>query len=300
MFLFFLFILGISIGSFLNVLIDRLPREESIGFWTSQNDKKRSYCESCKHALLWYDLIPLLSFVQLRGKCRYCHISLSLYYPIVELITGSLFLITVLFLSYGVIPSAVEGSTLVSEILRLATLAQNDIWVISHLSSLIFHLFIISSLIVIFFTDVKYGIIPDKIIFPAIIITFFFFVLTSEEFLGLRSGPPSEVGSQLLAGIGAFLFFLFLFLVTRGRGMGFGDVKYAFLMGLILGFPNIITALYIAFLTGAFISLILVVWGKKKLKGATIPFGPFLVLATIICLFWGNTITQLALSFLFR
>ena len=272
MYLFIIFLFGISIGSFLNVLVDRLPKNESpFG--------GRSHCEHCKHKLSGLDLIPLLSFFLLKGKCRYCHKKLSYYYPVVELTTGILFAITAIF-------------ALNNFQFSIFNFQSNLNFQISifQLSFLIFHLFLISSLIVIFFTDIKYGIIPDKITYPAILISFLF-LMSDTKYLILNTLPSA---------VGAFLFFFLLFVVTRGRGMGFGDVKYAFLMGLVLGFPNIITALYIAFLTGALISLILVVWGKKKLKGTTIPFGPFLVLGTVVCLFWGDTITQYAITLLFH
>ncbi len=259
MLLFILFFFGLVVGSFLNVLIDRLPRDEQIF-------KGRSYCESCKYKLSFSDLIPVLSFVLLQGKCRYCHSPLSYYYPIVEITTGLLFVLSFVYLQQFFI---------------------------------VYYLFLISFLIVIFFTDLKYGIIPDKILFPAIIISFLFFVFTSEEsWLRRLSLPPSEVGGRLLAGAGAFLFFLFLFLVTKGRGMGFGDVKYVILMGLVLGFPNIVVGLYIAFLTGAIVSIILVLWGKKKLRGSTIPFGPFLVFGTIAAMFFGDLLLRTALLWL--
>lgn len=248
---FFLFLLGIFIGSFLNVLVDRLPREESI-------IKGRSHCESCGHTLFWYDLIPLFSFLQLQGKCRYCNVSLSLYYPLVELVTGVFFVLTFIFIP--------------SESIMYYVLS------IKGLISLSYYLFIVSSLIVIFFTDLKYGIIPDKVLYPAILITFSYILLNTNYMLQ----------NYLLSAIGACMLFLLLFLGTRGRGMGFGDVKYAFFMGLLLGFPHIVVGLYIAFLTGAAISLILIVWGKKKLKGSTIPFGPFLVFGTLVSLFWGD------------
>lgn len=270
-FTFFLFVLGIFVGSFLNVLADRLPNDES-------PFKGRSHCEYCKHVLSWKDLIPLLSFTLLKGKCRYCGKKLSTYYPIVELTTGILFALTTYFAIYH-LPFTIFDQ-----------LSITNLFLISHFSSFIFYLFIVSCLIVIFFADLKYGIIPDKITFSAIFVSFIYaFLIHNSLFLNL-----------LLSAIGAALFFFALFAITKGRGMGFGDVKYAFLMGMLLGFPNIITALYVAFLTGALISLILVVWGKKKLKGATIPFGPFLVIGTIVGLFWGDSITQYALSFLLR
>ncbi len=290
MLLFFLFILGLFIGSFLNVLVDRLPREESIA-------KGRSHCEFCKHTLAWYDLVPVFSFIQLKGKCRYCRSPLSYYYPIVELTTGILFVLTASFVLNSVIPSPVEGSylqVLMSEILYFV---QNDIMVV------IFHLYIVSSLIVIFFADLKYGIIPDKITYPAIIITLLFLVFNSftskESWLSLSLQPATfEAGNRVTSALGAFLLFLFLFLITKGRGMGFGDVKLAFLMGIFLGFPGIVIALYVAFLTGAIFSLILIVWGKKKLKGSTIPFGPFLVFGSLVSLFWGNELLRMALRLL--
>jgi prepilin signal peptidase PulO-like enzyme (type II secretory pathway) len=94
--------------------------------------------------------------------------------------------------------------------------------------------------------------------------------------------------NYLFSASGAFLFFLLLFLFTKGKGMGFGDVKFAFLMGLILGFPKIIVSLYVAFLTGAIVGCILIIWRKKRMSGSSIPFGPFLVVGTLIAIFYGE------------
>lgn len=267
MLLLLLFVLGISVGSFLNVLIDRIPREESFL-------KGRSYCEKCKKELSFFDLIPLLSFVMLKGKCRYCHSPISFYYPLVEVTTGVLFVLTFLNIE--------------SRIMNQAFLTPNFslLTSISQLSSFIYQLVIFSSLIVIFFTDLKYGIIPDKILFPAIIIVFLFII----------SQSLSILISNLLSAFGAFLFFFLLFLVTKGKGMGFGDVKYVFFMGLFLGFPKVAIGLYISFLTGAFISLILIVLRKKRFKGSTVPFGPFLVFGTVIAFFLGDAIWKIIFS----
>jgi len=143
-----------------------------------------------------------------------------------------------------------------------------------------YYLFVISSLIVIFFTDLKYGIIPDKIVYPAILVSLLFLI----------SQYPNILISHVISALGAFLFFLILYLLTKGRGMGFGDVKLVFLLGLILGFPKIVVAFYIAFLTGAVVGCILILWGKKKFSGGIIPFGPYLVLGAIISLLWGEQI----------
>ncbi len=262
MLLIFVFLIGLFVGSFLNVLADRLPREESV-------IKGRSHCEKCKKELTWYDLIPLLSFVFLRGKCRYCKAKLSFYYPVVELTTGILSVITAIFILNGFqffpLRQGFAGQAISNFQLSI---------------SLIYYLFIVSSLIVIFFADLKYGIIPDKIVFPAIIISFLYLILNTNYLIHLYSA------------FGACLFFLILFLITKGRGMGFGDVKFAFLMGLILGFPNIVVSLYIAFLTGAIVGIILILWRRKKVFGTAIPFGPFLVLGTLIAIFYGNFIAQ--------
>lgn len=251
--LFFVFIFGLFIGSFLNVLIDRLPKGES-------PVKGRSHCDKCKKTLKWYDLIPLLSFIFLRGKCRYCKTKLSFYYPIVELTTGVAFAGTFLFL---------EGTNI------------NFITFIN-IITVIYYLVIVSSLIVIFFADLKYGIIPDKVLFPAIFVSAFYLLTMNYQLLTIN----------FLSALGASLFFLLLFLITRGRGMGFGDVKFSFLMGLILGFPNIIVSLYVAFLTGAIIGCILIICHQKRLFGTTIPFGPFLAIGSLISIFFGDTLMQ--------
>jgi len=253
MVLLLIFILGLFVGSFLNVLADRLPKEESA-------IKGRSHCEKCKKELAWFDLIPLLSFIFLKGKCRYCRTSLSFYYPIVELTTGILFAGVFIFI----------GGAYINFISTI------------NIINLIYYLFIASSLIVVFFADLKYGIIPDKIVLPAIIISFLYLILNTYYLI-----PP-----HLLSALGAGLFFLALLIVTRGKGMGFGDVKFAFLMGLILGFPNIVVALYIAFLTGAIVGCILIIWKRRETFGTVIPFGPFLATGTLLSIFFGNFIVQ--------
>src|SRR5581483_11946929 len=236
-----LFFFGLFIGSFLGVISDRVPNNESIVL-------PPSHCDSCKKKLRWYDNIPLLSYVLLKGKCRFCGNKISFYYPAVELTTALLFVV-------------------------IGISTQN-------ITELIFNLYISASLIVIFFSDLKYEIIPSSVVYPAIVITFLFKIF----FVNLTLFPP------IASALGAFLFFLSLFLITKGRGMGFGDVQLAFLMGLFLGFPKILVSLYVAFLTGGMLSLILVLWGKKKLRGSTLPFGPFLVFGTFFALFFGNVL----------
>jgi prepilin signal peptidase PulO-like enzyme (type II secretory pathway) len=246
MYYFLIFLLGICVGSFLNVVIDRLPRGESI-------IKRRSYCESCKKRIDWYDLIPLLSFIILKRRCRHCKGEISYFYPIVEGITGIIFVLIFLIPLKGNILGSFSLST-------------------------VFYLFISSLLIVIFFTDLKYGVIPNKIIILALSLSFLYFIFQKDIFL-----------NHLLSSLGAFLFLTFLFVVTKGKGLGAGDIKLVALLGLLVGFPKILLLFYLAFLTGAFVGLILILWGKKSLKD-TISFGPFLVLAFFISLFLGDFI----------
>ena len=133
----------------------------------------------------------------------------------------------------------------------------------------------------IFFIDLEHGIIPD-----VLLITLLPFILAELCLMHM------SILQNILVGFVSMLFFLILFLITLGRGMGFGDVKLSFCLGLLLGFPAAITSFYLAFLTGAVISIILVVWRKKSFKKGKIPFGPFMILGAVISLFLGSQIFQ--------
>jgi len=259
-FYFFVFLFGLMVGSFLNCVIYRLEKNESFL-------KGRSYCPHCKHILSWKDLIPILSFLILKRKCRYCKNKISVQYPLVELATGILFV-------------SVAQLTVNSEQLT-----------ISNLVNFCYLLIVICFLIIIFVYDLKYFLIPDKVIHPAIIIALIF------NFQFLISKQFSIFNYSILSAFGAAFFFLLIFLVSRGKWLGFGDVKLAFFMGLFLGFPNILVALFFAFFIGAIIGIGLIISGKKTLK-SEIPFGPFLVTGTFIALFFGNQIINWYLNLL--
>jgi len=276
------FIFGACIGSFLNVLILRFPKGEPIV-------RKRSYCPSCKKTLAWFDLIPLLSFAILRGKCRYCGRKISRQYPQVEAATGLLFLF-----SYFV---WLQGSVNLSSLPHL------------------FFLFFASSLLfLVFIFDLKYGIIPDVIVLWGIFgwvlyqliaistkLAFLWFGLSSSE-LGRYMITPQYFLNQLkfwlpdllwavAAGLFVSVFFYALVILTAGRGMGLGDVKFGFLLGLFVSIPKIFTLLFLAFFSGALASLVLIFLGKKRLKD-TVPFGPFLSIAALAVLYLGDLLTQ--------
>ncbi len=259
LFLLYIFLVGLFIGSFLLVVINRYCAGESF-------IRGRSKCDYCHHTLAWYDLLPIISFLSLSGKCRYCHRKLSLLFPLSEFGTALFFLYSFQQLSV------------------VNTFSLDAV----HILSIISTLFVLCTFILTFFIDIKSGIIPFFVVIPCIVI-----LLSSNTMF-----PLDAPLFFLQSGIGAFLFLFLIFLGTRGRGMGFGDCIFALLMGLLLGFPNIITAFYIAFLTGAFVSLILILWRIKKLKNGTIPFGPFLVFGTYVCLLYGNSITTFFLHVL--
>lgn len=246
-----LFLFGLAAGSFVSCFVYRINKENSLkGFL-----KGRSYCPKCKKNLLWFDNIPLLSFLLLKGKCRFCHSPIGIHYPLVELSTGIL-------------------SVMVYR-LTIGSVSNFQFPV----SSLIFNLLITYILIAVFLSDLQYRTIPDQIIYPALLIILVFLI----------SQYPNILISNLLSGVGAAVFFFLLVLLTCFKGMGLGDVKLAGLMGLFLGFPGIITALYLAFLTGATLGVILILLGKKRFK-SEVPFGPFLIMATFIAWFWGDKI----------
>ncbi|MDD2753098.1 MAG: prepilin peptidase [Candidatus Portnoybacteria bacterium] len=248
-----IFIIGSAVGSFLNVVIFRLEKEDIV--------KKRSHCPLCGRVLAWHDLIPILSFIVLRGRCRNCREKISWQYPLVEAATGALFV-------------AIFNFQIADQI------------------DLIYRFFIISCCVVIFVYDLRHYIIPDKVLFPAVIISLIYRLF---EVSGLKAGHLLGIGSwrleilypYLLSAIAAAAFFLFLALATRGRGMGMGDVKLTFFMGLVLGWPGILFALFSAFFSGAAAGLVLIALKRKTMK-SQIPFGPFLVFGTLAALFWGQ------------
>jgi leader peptidase (prepilin peptidase)/N-methyltransferase len=264
----FLFILGLSVGSFLNVLIDRLPLGKKI--------TGRSYCDHCRHQLAWHDLIPIISFFLLRAKCRYCGKKISWQYPLVETITGVIFILIFNF-QFSVFNE-----------FSISQFSMN--WSFSHwdlIVNWILKIGILSCLIVIFFSDLKYQIIPDSMQVVLFIFALIYHIVMT-QITPTRCNLACYGGS----GIVVMLPILFLWLVTRGRGMGFGDVKLAFNIGFLLGIKGGLLAIYFGFITGGIIGIILLLARKKKLK-SKIAFGPFLVLGILIMMFWQKQVFEI-------
>ena len=217
------FIIGLIIGSFLGAANYRLKTAEDIVF-------KRSHCPICKHDIRWYDNIPLLSFVILFGRCRDCKKYISWEYPLIELMTGLLFAgVALKFFGAPIlgISGIISGSIGTSTIVDMS-----------------FLLFAVCYLVLIFWHDYDYMLISDAVVFPAIIVTFFYQIWKYVQSPFSIADFHSPLTSALVAALGAALFFFFLIWVSKGKWIGGGDVKLGFLAGLVVGWPKILFVLF--------------------------------------------------------
>jgi leader peptidase (prepilin peptidase) / N-methyltransferase len=245
----FVFIFGLIIGSFLNVVILRINTGRSIV-------KGRSKCAVCSRELAWYELVPVFSFLALGGKCGNCKNQISFQYIFVELATAITFVVaytkTVIAMNFTPVSWFVFA----------------------------FALAVASLLIVIFVYDYKHKIIPDKVVYPFIllgVVAVVFRFFTDETYF---------VAKALLESIAVALpFFLFWF-ISRGRFMGFGDVKLALGMGLLLGVKLGFAAILLSFWIGGIVGLFLIALSKKYKLDSQIPFAPFMIIAMFIVGFW--------------
>ena len=242
----FVFFLGACLGSFVNVLIYRTHKNLSL-------IKEGSFCPKCKKSIKWYDNVPILSYLFLGGKCRFCKKKISIQYPLVELVTGLLLLASF----YYHLPS---GEQLVWFFLRDSIL--------------------IIFLVAIFVYDLKWYLIPDRFSLPLIVFAFLANIILGYSPLDLIIGIV----------IGAGFFFL-QFVVSKGKWIGGGDIRLGAVMGAGLGFQGTIVALFIAYMLGSVIGIALLSFGKKKWK-SKLPLGVFLVPATLISLFYSQAIVD--------
>ena len=250
----FAFLIGASVGSFLNLAADRIPEGRSIF-------TPRSFCEACQRQLGHRDLVPVLSYLWLRGKCRFCGVKIPARLMVVEAVTGGLF--TAVYIRYGF---EVEFVVLCAAV---------------------------SFLVVVALIDLEHGLILNKIIFPSLLALILLSPFWSE--LGLsRSflGNDNLVGTLLnsvLTGSGTFLVFLAIAMADPS-GMGGGDVKLGGVIGLMVGYPGALLALWLAVVTGGIVAIGLVVLRKMGRKDA-MPFGPFMAAGAIAALLAGGDIT---------
>lgn len=232
---------GLVVGSFLNVLIIRLPQEESI--------LGRSHCPKCKKQIANFDLIPVLSYIFLWGRCRNCRQRISLQYPLIELATAALFVL--FYFLFG----------------------------LNYL--LILYLPAVAILLLIFVYDLRFREIPE-------VFSWLFLVLAM--LIGLFQSN-FNVTSFLLGGLVGGGILGILVGLSNERLMGAGDIKIGLSFGFLLGYPKALLFLFLAFVIGAFIGAFLVLFGGKKLK-SEVAFAPFLIIAGLITLIWGQAIIQ--------
>lgn len=241
------FVFGLIIGSFLNVVICRYNTSKTLG--------GRSACMSCQTTLCWYELIPVFSFLALKGRCFNCKSKIGVQYPLVELLTGLIF--ALLFLKF-------QGIFY----FNLPVFA----------ISFVYYAFIFSLLTVIAVYDLRHKIIPDMLVLMLGVVSFiglFFFATT-----GFYPHVPGLW--EFLAGPIVALPFALLWLFSGGSAMGFGDAKLAIGLGWLLGLSRVFSALMLAVWSGAIIGVLLVFFSKKYKMKSEIPFAPFLFLGILI------------------
>ncbi len=273
-----LFVFGLAVGSFLNVV--SLRYEDGKGIFA--NIYGRSHCPHCGNTLRWYELLPVMSFIIQGGRCRSCHQRISWQYPIVELLSGLIFVLVPyrLIIFYG---------RFYQPYLPIF------IWVIAFLT-----------LLLVSIIDFRQQIIPDSLsIFMGLLGVAMFFIHVSLGDFGLANGiiGGSFLGSyslllfygnslliNTLLGLAFGLVFIgLIYAVSLGRGIGLGDVKLAAAAGLLMGWPDIALALIVAFIIGAIIGGGLMLFRGRSRRDA-VPFGPFIVVGITLVFFLGYDI----------
>ena len=256
MFLLFLFIIGLALGSFLNVVILRLN--------TGENLRGRSRCFSCLRKLEWHDMVPVASYLAIRGRCRTCGSGISIQYPIVELAAAAL-TAGAAYMMFGF------------------SLPQDPVRILQYILVVKFLLILLAASVY----DLRHKIIPDQLSF-----LLFVTAVALEAVVAWQQHPfyvdEGFLFYDIVAGVGAFSFFAGIWFISKGAWMGFGDAKIAFPIGLFLGFPNIVYALLVAFWSGAIIGIALLA-SKRMGRKSEIPFAPFLALGTYIIFFCMNS-----------
>ncbi len=271
----FLFVFGLIVGSFINVVSlryqpgRRVFDAKVIGGPTDW--KNRSHCPHCGKILNWYELIPIFSFLIQLGRCRSCGHRLSLQYPIVEILTGLIFVFIPIIQPFNYLITA--------------------IWLV------IFLLFLLISII-----DLRHMIIPNSLNLTLAVLGIINIFINDYyqrfDFLNgsfLRNYAPifglreSIWFNYLFSGFFAVSIFGLIILLSRGRAMGLGDLKLVAALGLIFGWPDILMVLFLAFIIGALISVIFLLLKKKSMKDM-VPFGPFLVMGAVLTFFFGERI----------
>lgn len=273
----FLFLIGIIFGSFFNVLILRYNPEKAI---FGKQLQGRSACLYCKQKLNWYELIPVFSFLIQRGKCRKCASRISLQYPIVEILSGLIVVTVPMVLGFNYLAL---------------------IWIL-----VLFTLLIASCI------DIRHYVIPDELNLIIFLLGALATIIISINhndisfmipgtFLGTYAYIFSFTTNIWILRLSAFLFggifFTSIILLSREKAMGWGDAKLAAAAGLLIGWPDIIMALMLAFIIGAIVGVIAMLL-KKKGRKDMLPFGPFIAIGIVIVFYFGQNLISAYFNFL--
>lgn len=228
-------LVGLLLGSFLSVLLDRWPHWRGVA-------TGRSQCPQCHHELAWFDLVPLVSWLVLRGKCRYCRVRIATLYPVLELTMAAV--LGAYAFRYG-IPSLWYATDYI----------------------------VLFALVSLFFFDLKHRVLPNVILLPLLII------------VGARlvTQRPDQLVNAFAAGAFLASFLGLLYMASRGRWLGLGDVKLAFIVGVLFGYPAAVGVTLIAIWSGALVGVGLILAKRANMQTA-LPFGSFWVASAIIAL----------------
>ncbi|OGL66627.1 hypothetical protein A3H11_03075 [Candidatus Uhrbacteria bacterium RIFCSPLOWO2_12_FULL_47_10] len=250
------FIAGLAIGSFLNAYIWRLHSGGSV--W-----RGRSYCPKCKKGLAWYELIPLVSFFVQLGRCRGCNQKIDWQYPLVEFVTGILFILVFVNIKQ----------------MALAPLWREDL-------AIVVSWYLLAVLTILFVFDLRYGLVPDEAVLPAIVIAMAYNIILSYGKNPNHNYLLPTTYYLLAVAIGAG-FFALQYWFSKGKWLGAGDIRIGALMGAMVGWPYIFEAIIISYIIGGFVGVFLLINGRKKF-GQTLPLGTFLTLGTAIVFLYGE------------
>lgn len=274
-----LFCLGLAFGSFLNVITLRYSPDS--GFYHKEHFTGRSHCPHCHKILSWYELIPLASYMIQLGRCRVCQKRLTVQYPIVELTSGLMFLY---------IPLVIKNLfTFTGPNYAWYWGAASFIWIVAFL-------FLLAAFII----DIRHYVIPNSVNITLLAVSIIWIGIGIymgafsdiykasflKQFSVIFPSFQSMIVNHIFGAVVALLFFLAIFIFSRGRAMGMGDVKLMGVLGLLFGWPDIIPIMFLSFIIGAAVSVLLIASGKKKMTDK-VPFGPFIVIATAIIFFFG-------------
>ncbi len=270
-------LLGLCLGSFVNALVWRLREQDKVksrklvkSKASKSQDlsilKGRSMCPHCKHTLAVQDLLPVVSWLTLGGKCRYCHKPISWQYPLVELLTAALFVKSYFFWPY------VSGGDW-----KTSTALLLGVW-----------LAIVTLFVALTIYDLRWMLLPDKLVYIVLGLAVLF--------VGMRAMtnavPGTVVIDSLLGLLSVGGLFYVLFQVSGGKWIGGGDVKLGFGLGLLAGsLENGLLLVFVASALGSLVAIPLLLTGKKALTGK-LPFGPFLMAATVVVVLWGADVVS--------